>query len=217
MNNSLSLINKLNPVNYNFDVEANVGMALPVEKQYGFIAQEIQALIPEFTKTIVHPAQYDKEGKETYPMKEFLGLNYNGFIALLAKGIQEQQAQIEEFKNQMAALQAQLNTLSTNKIGSATGINQLSNPVDGFVLEQNVPNPFSQETVIKYSLPQQVNSASLLIYDLSGKQIASFPLTEKGSASITLTSEKLAAGIYIYSVMADGKILDSKRMVVAQK
>ncbi|MEO6306049.1 MAG: hypothetical protein ABIP51_23075 [Bacteroidia bacterium] len=40
---------------------------------------------------------------------------------------------------------------------------------------------------------------------------------EKNSSSITITSEKLAAGIYIYSVIADGKIMDSKIMVVTQK
>jgi myo-inositol-hexaphosphate 3-phosphohydrolase len=66
-------------------------------------------------------------------------------------------------------------------------------------------------------LPAQVSTASLMVYDLSGKQISSFPITEKGSSSITITSEKLAAGIYIYSVIADGKLLDSKRMIVAQK
>jgi hypothetical protein len=32
-----------------------------------------------------------------------------------------------------------------------------------------------------------------------------------------MTSEKLAAGIYIYSIVADGKVIDSKRMIVADK
>lgn len=207
IDNSLTLINKLNPVTYNFDTESTPYIALPREKQYGFISQEVKEILPELTKVAVHPAQYDKKtGKEISPKKEVLGLNYNGFIAILTKGIQEQQLQIEALKEE----------LQTLKSGKMTGINQVSG-VDGFALEQNIPNPFSNETVIKYTLPQQYKNASLVVYDLSGKQISSFPLTEKDSASITITSEKLAAGIYIYSVMADGKILDSKRMIVANK
>ena len=89
--------------------------------------------------------------------------------------------------------------------------------MEGFALEQNIPNPFSSETVIKYTLPQQANTANLIVYDLTGKQVAFFPVTEKGASSITITSEKLAAGIYIYSIVADGKIVDSKRMVVVEK
>ena len=77
-------------------------------------------------------------------------------------------------------------------------------------------NPFSGETNIKYTLTEQTKNASLIVYDLSGKQLISFPL-DRTASSITITSDKLAAGIYIYSVMADGKIMDSKRMVVADK
>jgi len=84
-------------------------------------------------------------------------------------------------------------------------------------MSQNEPNPFTSETLIRYSLPQQVNSASLVVYDLTGKQLTSFVLEQKGSASIMITADKLAAGIYIYSIVADGKIMDSKRMVIAGK
>jgi len=84
-------------------------------------------------------------------------------------------------------------------------------------MDQNIPNPFSGETVVKYTLTPQTKTATLNVYDLSGKQITFFPLTQKGSSSITITSENLAAGIYIYSIVADGKIMDSKRMVVAEK
>ena len=223
MDGSLNLISRLNPVTYNFDTQNNPSVSLPGVKQYGFISQEVLELIPEFTKVTIHPAKLDEDGKELYPQKEILSLNYNGFIALLTKGIQEQQSQIEDQamviekqNKKIDLLEAQVNSL-LSKTGSATGVNQGNTMDNSFALEQNIPNPFSNETVIRYDLPQQINNASLIIYDLSGKQITSFPLTEKGASSITITSEKLAAGIYIYSVMADGKILDSKRMVVAQK
>jgi hypothetical protein len=213
--NSLSIINNLNPVNYNFDVEANPDLNLPGVKQYGFISQEVKEILPELTRLAINPAKYDEKGMEVYPSKEILSLNYDGFIAILAKGMQEQQQIIEAQNKKINALQEQVNSLASSQTGNATEIKQNSGE-NGFSLDQNIPNPFNQETVISYNLPQQVHSASLVVYDLSGKQIVSFPI-EKGGAPITITSEKLAAGIYIYSVMADGKILDSKRMVVADK
>lgn len=66
-------------------------------------------------------------------------------------------------------------------------------------------------------MPAGVMSVYMAVYDLSGKQITTFAINQKGASSVTITSEKLAAGIYIYSIIADGKVMDSKRMVVTQK
>src|SRR6218665_2634579 len=123
--------------------------------------------------------------------------------------MQEQQAMIEHLQKQLAELQ--------NKIGSATGVDHLNTDMVGFSMSQNEPNPFTHETLIRYTLPQQVSFAAMNVYDLSGKQVKTFALTEKGAASIVMTSDKLAAGIYIYSIIADGKVMDSKRMIVADK
>ncbi|MES2680149.1 MAG: tail fiber domain-containing protein [Bacteroidota bacterium] len=212
IDNSLSIINKLRPVTYNFDTKSNPYMALPVEKQYGFISQEIKEILPELTKTVIHPAKIGEDGKEVSPQKEFLGLNYNGFIAILTKGIQEQQKQIDEQKLLIANLNDRLNA----KTAGVTGINEIK-VADGFAMDQNVPNPFTHETVVKYTLPSTTSNAFLAVYDLTGKQLTSFPILDLGSSAITLTSEKLAAGIYIYSIVADGKIVDSKRMIVSEK
>jgi hypothetical protein len=70
---------------------------------------------------------------------------------------------------------------------------------------------------VKYTLPQSISDAFMAVYDLTGKQITTFPIRDKGTSSLTITSENLAAGIYIYSIVADGKVVDSKRMIVAEK
>lgn len=216
INNSLSIIKKLNPVNYNFDFEGNKNLALPVENQYGFISQEVQKILPEFTKTLIHPAKLDDEGNEIYPKKEVLGLNYNGFIALLTKGMQEQQEHIETLEKQLDEQKELINALS-QKSSNTTGINSINSIETGFQISQNEPNPFTYETVVKYTMPETVKNAFMVVYDLTGKQITTFTITEKGSSSLIITSEKLAAGIYIYSIVADGKVIDSKRMIVAEK
>lgn len=100
---------------------------------------------------------------------------------------------------------------------STGGINQTGLGNDGFKMGQNEPNPFSHETTVRYTIPERVAEAYICVYDLSGKQIKKLPIHQKGSSFMTITSEQLAAGIYIYPIVADGKIVDSKRMVVAEK
>jgi hypothetical protein len=165
----------------------------PKGNQIGFLAQELKEVFPELVIE-------DREG--------YLAVNYVGMIPVLLEAIKGQQKQLNEQKQLIDQLLA-------SKSAMPTGINEIEG-ASGFKMEQNIPNPFSSETVVKYTLTEQTKVASLVVYDLSGKQITSFPI-EKNSSSITITSEKLAAGIYIYSIIADGKIVDSKRMVVSQK
>ena len=190
-------------------------MNLPKGNQLGLIAQDMEKVFPELINNVTGNASQNHESKEPLRTSGFKVVNYVSLIPVLISGIQEQQKLIDEQAKTNASLQQQIDALKS-KTGTATGISSSNPAMEGFALQQNVPNPFSNETLIGYQLPAQVSNASLVVYDLSGKQITSLPL-EKNASSITITSEKLAAGIYIYSVMADGKILDSKRMVVAQK
>ncbi|MES2679236.1 MAG: tail fiber domain-containing protein [Bacteroidota bacterium] len=209
MVNGLEKIKLLKPSTYNFKTDEEFkNMNLPKEKQLGLIAQELEEIFPELVTTNAAFTHKDMDGKTTTSIPEYKSVNYVGLIPVLISGIQEQQKQIENLEARLYA--------SENKTGNAKGINLLNSAADGFALDQNIPNPFSNETVVNYVLPQQIKNASLIVYDLSGKQLTAFPL-DSNSKSITITSEKLSAGIYIYSVMADGKIMDSKRMVVADK
>ena len=81
-------------------------------------------------------------------------------------------------------------------------------------LFQNTPNPFSDNTVIKYVIPQDAQNANLLIYDINGKQIEQFVLTQKGMGSIVLEGSHLEAGMYLYSLIVDSKVIDVKRMIL---
>ena len=143
-------------------------------------------------------------------------MNYQGLIPVLLEVAKEEHRNTTAMQKQIDAQQEQIAELLARTSG-ATGIQQAATPAAGFAMDQNEPNPFTNETVISYTLPAQVASAHMTVYDLSGKQVATFPIEQKGTASLTITSEKLAAGIYIYSIVADGKLVDSKRMIVSNK
>lgn len=207
MTKALDKIMLLKPSTYTYKSDDYKGLSLSKKTQIGLIAQELEEVFPDLVKETGLPGR-DENGKIFATGETIKTVNYTNLVPVLIAAMQEQQQQINEQK-------ALINEL-LEKAGDATRINEI-NGATGFSMSQNEPNPFNGETVVKYTLPQQVKAAHMAVYDLSGKQIATFPITEKGSSSMTITSQNLAAGIYIYSIIADNKIVDTKRMVVAEK
>lgn len=83
-------------------------------------------------------------------------------------------------------------------------------------LYQNSPNPFSNETSIGYNIMSLEQSAFIVVCDISGKEIFRHFITEKGKGNVTLSGEKLALGMYLYSLVVDGAHIITKRMVVTK-
>ena len=81
------------------------------------------------------------------------------------------------------------------------------------VLNQNSPNPFTDRTVVSYFIPQDIKQAQLLIYDGMGILIKKVDIKTKGSGSITLYGSNLRKGLYSYGIIADGKLIDTKKMI----
>jgi hypothetical protein len=91
-----------------------------------------------------------------------------------------------------------------------TSVNTLSNNIT--VLGQNVPNPFTKESMVKFDLAKDVNSATFTVTDVMGRIISSEKVgTTKGSHSIKLGA--YAAGLYYYSLNVDGNV-STKKMIV---
>jgi hypothetical protein len=83
------------------------------------------------------------------------------------------------------------------------------------LLEQNTPNPFDHSTLIKYGIPSGFQSAQLLITDNAGRSIKQIALTS-GSGVVSINGSMLSGGSYTYSLLVEGKILASKKMVVVK-
>lgn len=81
------------------------------------------------------------------------------------------------------------------------------------VLNQNVPNPFAEQTTITYFLPDNVTRAQILFFEQSGKIIKTIDLTERGKGQLNVFANDLSSGIYTYSLIVDGKVTESKKMV----
>ncbi len=83
------------------------------------------------------------------------------------------------------------------------------------ILEQNAPNPFNAVSKISYYVPETAQNAYLQIFDLSGKMLNKIVIKEKGYGFVMLERSDFQPGtIYLYSLIVDGKGVNTKKFYV---
>ena len=170
--------------------EAVRDVAADGHSRYGFLAQEVKKVFPELVTE-------DENG--------YLSVDYIGFIPLLVDAYNVLMVKVEEQEAVIAQLTQQKKRGDNPAAlgGEAT-------------LAQNRPNPFSATTVIECYLPSTVADASVYVYDLQGKQLLHLPVADRGNTSVTVEARRLGAGMYVYALIADGREIDSKRMIITE-
>jgi len=83
-------------------------------------------------------------------------------------------------------------------------------------LHQNVPNPFTENTRIDYYLPKTTDKARLYIYNMQGAQVSNVQIGSYGEGNITIQGGSLQPGIYMYTLVADDRVVDTKQMVLTR-
>ena len=161
---------------------------------YGLDAAQLKAVFPKLV-------QQDKDGNYS--------INYVEMVPLLVKGINEMSAKIETLEQQLGVQSQARKAKSTT-----AGIEETPNEIDMVRMDQNKPNPFSESSVIGLNIPEKTQKANIFIYDLSGKQIQNVPVAERGETNITVYASDLSAGMYIYTLVVDGKVFVTRRMIV---
>ena len=185
-------IRLLNPVSYTLKQDTawkyDVDAKELQNTHYGLIAQEVQKIYPELV--------YERGDK--------LSINYIELIPLLIMKVQELSSEVEALK---ATPKGKTLSYKNNSTDEET--------IEA-VLYQNNPNPFSIDTKIAYQLPLSTQSATLYVYNMNGLQVAEYPIFTFGEGSILVSAGTLDAGMYLYSLIADGQVIDTKRMILTK-
>ena len=84
---------------------------------------------------------------------------------------------------------------------------------EAIVLDQNVPNPFAESTTISYFIPDDIKTAQLIFTDNTGRVMKTVDIQAKGKGMLKVYAQDLSSGIYSYTLIADGKTIDSKKMI----
>lgn len=208
----LPAIMQVRPVTYNYDISQYKELNLSPEKQHGFIAQELARIFPEVVKESRYSIP-NSEGLEGNS-KTFLSVNYPGLISILFRGIQQQQAQIETLRQTIIAANTVATTPETGRTGQVV-TSSGSFDVNKFSLAQNTPNPFSASTTIRYTMPDGLRNGVIAVFDLTGKMMMQFNgLT--GKSQVIINGNSLQPGMYIYSLLAEGQEVISKKMILTR-
>ncbi|MFV1979790.1 MAG: tail fiber domain-containing protein [Rhodothermia bacterium] len=102
----LDKVMALRPRTSRYDTQTYKAMNLPEGEQFGFLAEDVKAVMPELVKTSFQP--YDEPTSDTPEGQgiEFEAVNYVGMIPVLVSAIQEQQATITALQAELKALRA---------------------------------------------------------------------------------------------------------------
>jgi hypothetical protein len=83
---------------------------------------------------------------------------------------------------------------------------------EGEYLQQNYPNPANCNTSIPVSVPQGKN-ATLFVSNLTGQYMEIISVLSNTN-EIELDVSDYPAGMYLYSIEIDGKVMETRRMIV---
>ncbi len=208
INNALGIILQLKGVKYDFKKEIFTPQNISDEKvltrlekerknKVGFIAQEVNEVLPEVVR-------FD-DSTDVY------SINYSEIVPVLVEAMKEQQAQIDELKNDLADC-CQKNLKSS----TITGTGDVDIQSTQTKLYQNNPNPFSTQTSVRFEIPSTTQAAQLHICNMTGTLLKTISINQRGAGQATINANEFVAGMYLYSLVCDGKIVDTKQMMLTE-
>lgn len=215
-NRGLNEVLELNPITYEYNGK---GGTIENDSHVGIFAQDLQKLAPElvkkFTYDIVEEATLEKDykviGQETY-----LAIKDSEIKYMLINAIKEQQSIIDKQNERIDKLETLLLTIVESKEPIENNNILTIDASDVQFIGQNAPNPFNGQTTIEYSIPKKSKNSLIVIFDVSGKEIKSFAPGHTGNGSLTIKANDLPAGQYSYSLIVDGKLVDTKKMILSK-
>lgn len=220
LTSAMDIINKLQPKAYEFRRDGNFKfMNLPEGKHYGLIAQDLEQVLPTLVKDTKFNPQIgrSRDEKSNQPAQkaeviDFKAVNYTELIPLVIKAVQEQNAENQTLKTEVQQLRSELESLKQQLGKFATG--QANTPARIGSLSQATPNPAKAHANISYRLPEGSGKAQLQLTDNLGRTVQTVRLTQSGTVNVDVSA--LGAGIYNYSLVVDGKTVETKRLTVGK-
>jgi len=225
---------------YSYYYKSDALLGTERKRDYGILAQEIEEILPDLVSTV---QMEDETVNKLVNYDGFIPILINGFkeqqtlieqqqteIAILqdiAFGQELDLTELYELRDRVDVLQNTVNLLrevvlrcckegaDIPPIYRDTTNNNKSQIQQEPILYQNTPNPFSANTEIACDIPEVNTNAFIYVYNLQGIELKSFPVTQ-GYNTVTIYASELPAGMYLYTLVVDNQIVDTKRMILTK-
>ncbi len=216
----LEEILKINTYTFQYNGKAEI----PEDKMHvGIIAQEMQEITPyaitdfEYQNSVI-----SEEGviQKSGDVEEYLAYDGSSLTYMLINAIQEQQEMIDDLKSELDDIkQGNIDYIQTNPhvedITIFTSSVTLSDEMVA-IIDQNQPNPFNGSTIIRYFIPENSNEGTIKFYSLTGQLMRTVNVDHRGYGELTVEAQDLPSGTYTYSFEVDGKLVETKKMVLTR-
>lgn len=165
---------------------------VPFGKSY--YALDVNAVKQSFPALIIEDAQ----GNEY--------VNYTQLVPILVQAIKELKTELDDLKETVAAS-------GTRKVNAATNIATNTLDEGRGSISQNTPNPFTGQSTVRVSVPDDASDAYIDILTLNGASVKRIPVSN-GLSEVSLSSFEFAPGTYLYTLVVNGKVSETRRMIV---
>ena len=170
---------------------------------FGFLADEVEQVYPELVREdSLGNKQVDYAGLIPLLSLGNKQVDYAGLIPLLIQTVQHLSAEVGVLQQTLENVRA--NIAANNTSGMAE---------EGF-FDQEACVSVDGSCEITYSLPETTQVAMLYIYGISGKMVGSYSLDGRGNGKLVVDTSKFGKGSYIYTLIADGRSVASRQMIV---
>ncbi|MBS1547362.1 MAG: tail fiber domain-containing protein [Bacteroidetes bacterium] len=210
--NGLDLIMQLEPKSYMFRTDEFPYLHLPGEHQYGLLAQDLEAVLPEMVRTIHRPADVDSTGAELNPSMDFKAVKYDGLVPLLISAVKQQQAMIAELQDRITACCS-----ATGDHRALQNTQAQGNPA---TLESDlriIPNPVADRTELRYTVGSE-GTVRLSIAASDGRTllVRDEGMRRAGAYSYIMDTTALAPGIYYCTLFVNKEMVVRRAVKVAR-
>ncbi len=212
LNGATEMLMNLQAKTYEFDTSVEA-LTLPEGLQYGFLAQELETVIPHAVRTINTPERFDDFGNIVVESMEFKGVDYSQIIPLLAAGFKEQNALEVANISRIEELQSRLHVLE-NAMAIATERENSSMPSqiqkaqnEKIKIEQIYPNPFDVSTTIAIKV-LETGMLRIDIVNEQGKVLQTLinQNADAGSLQVIWNATEQPDGMYFCVIRHNGEI-----------
>lgn len=138
--------------------------------------------------------------------------------AALQTQVQQMNARLDQFESSLSqCCSSYMPATGQNNLSLPNTANTVNNGTsDVASLQQNVPNPFNSSTYIQYYLPSTASAGTLVITDMNGQTLKQFNISNSGFGKLSINPGQFAQGTYTYSLFVDGKMIDTKQMILTK-
>lgn len=126
----------------------------------------------------------------------------DGELKTILNRLDKLEKEVRESRAEATTLKSQL-----------TQIDVLLTRTNSIVLNQNVPNPFAENTVITYYIPNSFQKAQLVFNTVQGETIKTIDIRVPGKGQVNVFASDISSGLYFYTLVVDGKQIERKKMI----